>query len=429
MSIERMSPHQVNELTDSIMQAVKLANAGTHPNDAIIKVASEKGYGKPHVERMIEAFNVSKSIKHRKDAKGEEKAASFSIADPAIIFSKMYPEHVEIPVDTKSAAWEPTGTDMCETRMFSLENAPTLSEKRPEVHSYGQASIDLLMKRACNELYRQERAVEQAKQYVSGARELMHSEIVKLASYFRQIPHEPFSTFEKAAYTIEGTSIKPLMDAIWDLSRRSEDKQEKRASADVKVSIGDRKPYAMLDTVLKAREGYRKASEKCASMTAELNTYRAGLQERMEMLTKFAAGAGLGSLAPFMLGTLLPKGTSDTLTKGLPSGKPMSPDDLTSIDFDAERQGIHTQSMLHDLMTNDEVLRRADPKHVVRAYNDLSTVAPRAVQSPMILRGLLRKAVESNAYDPYELANLVNMETGLKKRDIPDTDMASQLKA
>ena len=420
MAIERMTKHQEYELVQAITAAVKMASAGMHPNDAIIKMATEKGYGKPHVNRMIEAFNVSKSIKHRKDAKGEEKAASFDIADPEVIFSKMYPESVQAPTEVKNAEWEPAGTNMEETRMFNLDTAPVISERRPEIHSYGQDGLDLLLKRACDEQHRQERTAEHIRQGMVDARECMQSELSKLAGYFRQIPHEPFDVFEKAALTIAGDSIKPVLELVWQMARRSEDRAEKHASATTEIKIGDRKPYELLNNILEARTKYAEATVKYAAAQQELTAYKADLNERMYALTKYSSG--IGALTPFMVGTMLPKGIGESVGKG--TSKPLSPADLTSVDFDAERKGIQTQSMLHDLMQNDEVLRRADPVHVVKAYNDLSTVAPRAVSSPMILRGLLRKAVESNAYDPYELANLVNMETGLKKRDVPDTESA-----
>ena len=148
MSIDKMTKQQEASLIDSVSQAIKFANAGMSPNDALTKVATEAGWNKHFVKRAVEAFNTSKAIKHRKDAKGEEKAAAYEIADPEVILSKLYPETVAAPCDVKSAEWEPTGMEMDETRVFKLEHAPVLD--RAEKPAEYRKDLEMLMKRALN---------------------------------------------------------------------------------------------------------------------------------------------------------------------------------------------------------------------------------------------------------------------------------------
>jgi len=414
MTIERITKQQEAGLVDSVMEAIKLANAGAHPNDAIIKVATIKKYAKPYVQRMVEAFNVSKGIKHRKEASGDAKAASFDIADPDVIFKAMYPDNVAAPAEVKAAEWEPSGTNMDETRVFDLDSAPVVSEKAEEVHSYGQPSVDLLMKQACNEMYRQEREVATARGEMAAVRERLRDGIIKLSSYFKTSTHEPFEQFEKIALQFGGKSLEPVLSEIWSAARLERNPRDKRASGAAAAAPEDRTPYAILDDIIDARNLYGSLAVKAAKLQAKLAVYRAGLHERMQALIKVA-----DVVTPFMLGALLPKGLNESFAKGMATPGSKTLEDITSIDFDAERKGIQAKTMLHDMLKYDDVLRRADPNKVVQVFNDISKVAPRAVDSPLIMRGLMRKAIESNTYDPFEITNLINIETGLKKRDAP----------
>lgn len=417
MNIEKMTKQQEADLVDAISSAIKDANAGAHPNEALYKVAQARGWTANFVKRAVEAFNVSKSIKHRQSAQGDAKAAAFDIADADVILKRLYPEQVETPAEEKAAGWLPAGVHVDESRVFDPERAPVLN-KRAVSRSHGPADIEQLMSRACNELYRQERVVASHKQAMAEAREDMLSGIRKLASYFRTSVHEPFERVESAVLQYDSKS-KPLMDTVWQLAKRASLGRDTRASGPAKVNPVDRQPYAIVNDIFTARDKYANAAVKCAAVDKELTEYRSGLKQRMAVITKSAAGA---TLLPFMLGTLLPKGTTEGL-KSFKTTATLSPEDITSAGFDAERKGIATQAMLHDFMTHDEVLRHAEPSAVVQAFNDISSVAPRAAEEPLVLRGLLRKAVEGVSYDPYESANLVNMEYTLKKRDLPMSKM------
>lgn len=411
MSIEKMSKQQEAELVDSVMQAIKLANAGTHPNDAIVKVASDKKFNRHYVNRMVEAFNTSKSIKHRKEASGEAKAAAFDIADPEVIFKTLYPENVPAPAETKAADWQPSGTDVEETRVFNLESAPVVA-KRADVRSHGKADLDMVVGRAFDDMHRQAQVVTGWQQKMADAREHLTSKICELAEYFRSNTHEPFANVESAVLSFD-KSAKSLMDVVWDMAKRDKLGNDKRASVAAKVKYADRTPYVLVNDIFNLRREYAEATVKCASAATELLEFRKGLNDRLTMLTKSG-----NVLAPMMLGMMLPKGTTEGM-KAIDS-KP-SLEDITSVDFEAERKGIQAQMLLHDMMKHDEVLNKVAPQKILSAFNDISTVAPRAIESPMIMRGLLRKAVESESSDPYEVANLVNIETGLKKRDAPFT--------
>jgi len=418
MSIEAMTSKQESELVDSVMEAIGFANEGAHPNDAIAKVAANHGYNQNFVRRMVEAFNVSKSLKHQKEASGEAKADSFAIADPDVIIKQIWPESVETPVEKKSAEWEPAGTNMEEKRFFSLDSQPTL-DNNPEEHSWDKQSFDILLKRAYNELYRRERIVEEMRHKMASARMSLLDKVNKFAAYFRSTVHEPFERVERAALQHWGEPVRPLMNAAWEMSKGASF-GEKRAEAATPVKYEDKEPYALLSNVMDQRDAYLTALRDFSKESSSTKEYRDALEMRRRIFTKLGAG---GPLAPFFGGTL------GSLVKALPKSTvaeefPSAAAATLPPDYEAERKLIQAQMMLNDFLTTDEVLSKAEPGRVVNTYNEIAAIAPRMAESPAMMRGVLRKAVESDILDPYELANLVTTEVGLKKEREPLAPMA-----
>lgn len=414
MAIELMNKESEGKLVDSIMEAIKLSNAGSHPNDAIAKVASDKGYNQNYIRRMAEAYNVSKTLKHQKEASGEAKAGEFTIADADAIIGKLYPDKVSAPATEKDAAWEPTGADMCETRIFDLSKAPTL-DKHAEVSTYDAQSLDILMNRAIGELEKKARTADDSHTEMAAARMQLFGNIDKLASYFRTTPHEPFAKVEAAALQFWGDEIKPLMNTLWDVSKRAQF-NEKRASGPEKVQYKDVTPYKLLNAIVDNRRQYVKAATVYAAASKSATDYKDEVNLRIRMFSKVA-----GILAPAMLGSMLGKGLPASGGGKLPSELEVIP-----LDYENERRGIQSKLMLHDFMRHDPVISKAAPERVIKSFNDISAMAPRAVESPMIMRGLLRKSVEAESFDPYELANILEMESKINKLNKGDSNRETE---
>ena len=62
--------------------AIKHANEGMDPSAAIVKAAQDSQLEAPMVHRLVEAFNVSKTLNHFKKSAGSDRAGSFPIASP-----------------------------------------------------------------------------------------------------------------------------------------------------------------------------------------------------------------------------------------------------------------------------------------------------------------------------------------------------------
>ena len=420
MSVEVMTKAQEGKLVDSVMEAITLANEGLHPNDAVIKIASAVGYNQDYVRRMVEAFNVSKSLKHQKSASGDAKADAFDIADPEVILGKMYPDGEDTPDVAKAAEWEPSGTNMEETRFFDLEHAPVKNAAvKKEVHTYDGQSIDILLKRACNELYRKERSLEDVRHKMASDRMSLLGSIDKFASYFKSLDHEPFARVEGAAIAHYGKSIAPLMDNAYTLCKGAAFGEARAEGAWKPIAIKDRAPYAMLSDIMTCRDQYAHSVKQCSTALIDMNDYKDKLNRRMRIFSKIAGAGGAAAM-----GGAVASAVSNLLSK-LPTSTPADEapglaQDVLPPAYEAERKSIQTNMMLNDFLKSDPVISKADPQRVLSAYNDISSIAPRSTGSSAIMRSLLRKAVESESFDPFELSNITKLETEMGKQDSSD---------
>ena len=92
--------------------------------------------------------------------------------------------------------------------------------------------------------------------------------------------------------------------------------------------------------------------------------------------------------------------------------------ELQDPEHEAALKQIQTQTMLADLMNNDEVIGGYDPQQISEAYNELSMLAPRAMAQPMAVRALLRRQLQGNV-EPFEVADTAKLESDVMKTDSP----------
>lgn len=412
--VETLSRSDEQNLVDATIEAIKLTKEGQHPDAAISKVAVDRGFNRNFIARMVEAFNVSRSLKHFKQASGDDKASVFDIADIDKILKTVFPEGVSTPAAVKLAAWVPPGTDFEEHRVFKLHEEPRASVPRAETKSHDGPPFDMLLKRAYKQLSIKEREAETSRHAMASSRIQFFDGVTKLANYFRTVPCEPFARVEAAALRFWGERAKPLMNMVYTMSKGSEF-NVKRASKPGYFKYSDSAPYTMLQDVMTSADNYIKTATAHLKLSRAADSFRDELRLRERVFGKrsFIVPALTGAMAEKYMNTGL-KARMQADEASAAAEKILPPE------YQAESKAIRAQVMLNDFLGNDQVLRNADPSFVIKAYNDISALMPRAAQAPMIMRGLLRKAVEAgSSYDPYELVNLVGLETGLKKLETP----------
>jgi len=408
-----MTETQERELLDSIGAAIKLANDGMDPSAAIAKVASQKRYPWDFTSRMVEAFNTSKTCRWLETTQGQEKAASFRIADPEVVRKLMYPETIES--HEKAAGLVPLECRAPEVEFFELrtEKAAGMNRELPTpVTSWVTHDMNMLFGQAQKEAAAMDRRVAEARTQVAIARASFDGALRKLAAYFRQMPHEPFEYVEKVASGTWG-GVSTLMDIVYQMSGAAKF-GEKRAAEHVPRTVApDREPYTFIRDVLEKRATHQQTVDKLRELETAASSYR----ERLTGLETRCAikAAGMADLGDAVFSTL--KG------KSLPAPAMSAPDDahiqkkimgdLADPQLAAETDALDAQLMLHQLMTQDPVLAGRDPNEVVAAYNMLSQSSPRVTQSPIALQSALRKYLETGGFDTMDVASLASTEKSL----------------
>lgn len=102
MAMSRLSKQAEQRLTEALEKVAVLVSEGEHPNDAIVKVASEGGIPAGHVNLMVTAFNTGRTETQRKIGQDIfEKSAEFDLADAEDILNRMYPKEVKSAAEVR----------------------------------------------------------------------------------------------------------------------------------------------------------------------------------------------------------------------------------------------------------------------------------------------------------------------------------------
>jgi len=236
--MRKMDKGEEQKIVEALEKAVKLANDGSSPDDALTKVAEDYKFPAEAVKRMVEAFNVSKTLAHLKHAKADDRGNSFPIASVENILGKLYPVVPETPASKSAAAlspghWVNDVTDYVAllTKQADTVEMPPLTDKKAAPYAYevDPHAHQAIVKRA---------KIEQLYHKARGNFKSMFLKVCELidktADYWRQVgPKEDFPLVEKRAHATLGPLVGPIMDMIYmrgDLGNQR--LQVKRASAD-----------------------------------------------------------------------------------------------------------------------------------------------------------------------------------------------------
>jgi hypothetical protein len=93
-----------DRLYKSVEQVIGLVNSGQPPTDALRKVAADNAHTAEEVRRIGEAFNVSRSLWHMKQASGAEKHAAVSLANADRAVAELFPPKPATPLQMAKTA-------------------------------------------------------------------------------------------------------------------------------------------------------------------------------------------------------------------------------------------------------------------------------------------------------------------------------------
>ena len=85
--------------------------------------------------------------------------------------------------------------------------------------------------------------------------------------------------------------------------------------------------------------------------------------------------------------------------------------------IESELKHIRAKTMLHDLIANDEIIQQYDPDKVIQAYSELSQIAPKLADKPIVIRGALRKVLQQEEMEPFEVKQLTDIHKSIDSVD------------
>jgi len=252
----------------AIKQAVELTNGGMTPDAALTKVAEDEKFTPQITQRLIEAFNISKTLNHLKKSAEAERAKSFPIASPENVIGAIWPEKPETGAEKAAEALhtdylfpKAAGDFMATNRIRDL---PPLTTEKPEPYASDPGT---LVKRAIDDQHKLWLLHKQAKDAYREIFFRLYGQVDKAAAYWRKVsPAVSFEEVEKRAFACYGEIGKSFMDLAYEaghlgdrplLTKRAESLPTTQMSFDATVE-----PYDIVaDAVFLSKQLVRLAKE------------------------------------------------------------------------------------------------------------------------------------------------------------------------
>lgn len=443
MAINKLNKQAEQKLTAALEKVAELVADGAHPNEAIVKIASEEGIPAGHINLMVSAFNTGRTETQRKVCDDVfEKAAEFDLADAGDILKEMYPDTVKTAAEVKIESvispeyslpplWH---RDLVKKATFNQTLPPLQTKSGKVVTEVPALPVDAmsLMKKAHASVKDTQREIENRRGEVSNLNDALLDSITKLAEYFQRPGCEPFLSVKNNMVRTFGKQASTLFTILESKNR----KLSKQASSDreyFSLVNFQQEPYNLVRNCMDIAAKYL---EKKSAFEDFEKSAKAQMEERIlpfgEVQNPQVTYGVLESVEKrSFLETPLTKAYDDA-AKGIykdmagmdvfdkDKAKAKAMESLQDPAHTAKLRNMQTSALLTDLMANDEIISSYDPEEVIHHYNEISQIAPRASSQEGVVRAVLRKRLAGgqSAIDPFEVGQLLDMENKIKDRDV-----------
>jgi len=444
MAMNRLSKQAEQRLTEALEKVASLVSEGEHPNDAIVKVATESGIPAGHVNLMVNAFNTGRTETQRKIGQDIfEKAAEFDIADAEDILKRMFPQEVKTASDVRTESvisdeyrLPPTWHTRLTKKAELNQTLPPLETRNGKVVTSVEplpADPVLAMKKAYCQTKDLAREVENRRGEVANLQDTLLDTITKLAEYFRRPGCEPFPSVKKNMTRL----FDKQAEALFKMLESRNGRLTKQASSDreqLSLVNFQQEPYNLVKECLNLAENL--LAKKAAFESFEKQS-KAQMEERILPFGHVQDPAKTHGVLESVekksflkidnpLGPAYNKAQS-AIYEDIVGGEIFNKDkaeqkalkSLQDPKHLAKLRNMQTSSLLTDLMANDDIISSYQPDEVIHHYNEISQIAPRASSQEGVVRAILRKRLAGgqSAIDPYDVTQLLDIENKIKERD------------
>jgi len=457
MAVNRISQETETRLVGCLEKVASLVEGGLGPTRALVKVARDEDLGPGLVRLMAQAYNNGRTNAQRKAADDLfDKTASFRLADAQAAVKELYPDQVKSAADLhreqavsdeygRPPRWARPEVALTKTAVALVGQAPAAYPREGGRH----------VKKAFSLLREAGKAIEERRRALSATRDKLASSFGELKAYFRRVGT---STPVKQAQVNARLLFGRASDVVFRQLALDDPLIEKAASAsgpapcraDAREApyrqVGECVELARACCGLQASlDGLRKEAAQAARLVNDRlvvpdKSYHAGSILRpmqKEAILGPLVGAALGNESedkPGFLSTVAGKAFGGAaaaagadafqraLPKGLDSARADAFADLTSPEHEAKLRNVRAQAVLHDILANDEYLAGEHPEKVVKTYNEITKLSPRAADQPMLMRSLLRRYMQQATVEPHDIDQQLGIENKIKDRNKPSEE-------
>jgi len=405
--IKAMSKKDQMKVARSVEEAIELSNEGLDPSTAIAKVAAANDYNSEVIKRMCEAFNSSKLLAVYKQAEGPARAGSVSTAHPDEVIRQVFGD-------------KPTPREKSST----LKAASYINPLKPLGRTYLKPVP--VMEKAAEEKTKEER--------VLGDRNLACKKAADSLDVYRieldELRREKYAAAEK---------YKRALGAIYDFFKSRPGNIQKYAEYEGKIAskFGEN-GWKFMTIVHKTLDvpNVKRASSRPAriydSSKAEPFCYvQDGLDALRSAVDVVEKIASVEAEKEALYNEVFPKAAAfpadvETISKRVkvPTelAKAYIPQKEKPMDLGVELPGLEAVKMqanaelaLYDMMQNDEVISKYQPKEVTDVMNQILQFSPWIAYNPMGMRAILRKALEQGGtLESYDIKQEIDAGRALK---------------
>jgi len=424
--MERMNQADERKLIKNVESVIKLANDSGNPNDALLKVAQDNNLTPQLIRRVGEAYNQSRTLFELSEKRGSDRLGSFELADPDYVISAMYPKEPKLVAETHLTKAASDWYASKPTNLNFFQHKPVAKPRTLEkVASAAPAKTKL-------QVNMEKRAYAAAADDKMVFKETLVKCAHSISDELRQaFPVTPFHKLEIAAYHKFGNSpiVENTMNLMWKLSRAEKFGQRRALASERDVSrytVTDFKMpgFASVESLVSAATNLHKAANNLNKMPKlpeqkkfynpkkdEAGTSTEKKSSLFDPITS-AVGGGLSAINSKIDGAK--SQYKSELEKNVTK--------LEDPAFKNSLQQINVEAMLHNLLTNDDVISTYDPEEVVDHFNRIQEVAPLVSSKAGVMRDLLRRSLAQGGLEAMEIGQASQLEGSLRDANTPDRE-------
>ena len=434
--VTKMSPESRNRLVGLVNKTAEYVAEGLQPTEALAKAGSVEQYPPDYIYRAAESYNGAAHLQHFKSANYEARGDSFNLADGKEALTQILGARADTP---KEAEYVDTVGD--DRRYFE-----DLVPDRDKASSVSESVASITTKEALDNAERlrdtELRSIDKSTEKLSEIKDALR-DTLRHAKYQVSIS-DPVHVNKIASefLTINGVDAA---DIVSEVTAMSFDEAVKLAGFEFGISQPDDELFSTLEDCLLLKRagsdtryelGVKEADHYCnSSERAELIYEILGVQKKatpnfdfdsipvegydLNQLPTKSAFIGSAMVAANTLNSF--KGTNTPAKSTGDADEPAQVAGLKSLldpAFIEEIQRIELAKKMQQVLRDPVIEASAsNPQEIEEALQELTAIAPSAVNYTPLLRSMLRRRLESkDRIDQYDISQLLTTDQALKNR-------------